>query len=36
MGRVPGVVHGYVFSGYYEACEGLRVLRAEAEDDDCD
>ena len=33
MGRISGVVHGYVLS---KDCEGLGVPRAEAGGDDCD
>ena len=36
MGRVPGAVHGEVFSGHYEACESSGVPRAETWDNDCD
>ena len=36
MGRVSGAVHGEVLFSYCEACEGLRVPRAEAGGDDCD
>ena len=36
MGRVLGVVHGKVFSRYYEICEGSGVPRVEVGDDDCD
>ena len=36
MCRVPGAVHGLVFSGYCSSHNGSGVLRAEAEDDDCD
>ena len=30
MGRVPGAVHGQVFSEHYSTCEGSGVPRAEA------
>ena len=36
MGRVPGAVHGQVFSGYCSSHEGSGVPRAIAGDDDCD
>ena len=36
MGRVPGAVHGEVFSRHCEACESLGVPRAKAGDDDRD
>ena len=36
MGRVPGAVHGYIFSGYCSSREGSRVPRAEVGNNDCD
>ena len=36
MNRVPGVVHGKVFSICCEACEGSGVPRAKVGGDDCD
>ena len=36
MDRVPGAVHGQLFSGHCSSCEGSRVPKAEAEDDDSD
>ena len=34
MGRVPGAVHGQVFSRHCSTCEGSGVPRAEVEDYD--
>ena len=36
MDRVPGAVYRQVFFGYCSSCEGSRVPRAEARDNDCD